>query len=133
MSDYLKTPCELKIRPHHGLCAEFFRGEGYSSDFTENMSRILSALNETNPFVILAAGADMICAECPNNGKTGCSSAEKVSRYDESALKLCGLSAGDSLPWSDFRNIIREKIVSANRLGEVCGDCSWYGICGGDM
>lgn len=120
---------EFKVRPHHGLCAEFFRGEGYDGDFVKNMSETLSVLNENDPIITIAEGADLICAKCPHNGENGCETAEKVSRYDGAVLKICGLSAGDLLSWQDFRDTVRKKIISENRLGEVCADCCWYGIC----
>lgn len=134
MLDYPKTQKQrdFKIRPHHGLCAEFFRGEGYDSDFVRNMSETLSLLNECDPPITLTEGADLICGRCPNNVEAGCTSAEKVSRYDDAVLEICGFSAGDSLRWQKFRDTVREKIITENRLGEICSDCCWYGICGKD-
>lgn len=130
MQDHTPKPREFKIRPHHGLCAEFFRGEGYDGDFVKNMSETLSLLNKTDPTVTLAEGADMICGRCPHNVGNCCETAEKVSHYDSMVLKVCGLSAGDSLHWREFRDTVRKRIISENRLAEVCGDCCWYEICG---
>ena len=130
MQDCPMKPREFKVRPHHGLCAEFFRGEGYNDGFVKNMSETLSMLNENDPIITLAEGADIICARCPHNGENVCETAEKVSRYDGAVLRICSLSAGDSLTWNEFRDIVRKKIISENRLGEVCADCCWYGICG---
>lgn len=119
----------LKIRPHHGLCAEFFRGEGYGDDFIQNMSAVLSVLNETDPSVILTEDNDVICRKCPHNKDGRCETAEKVSRYDGAALDICGLKPGSSLPWSEFRSLVRQKIIVENRLAEICPDCLWHGIC----
>lgn len=130
MQYHLQKPREFRVRPHHGLCAEFFRGEGYDGDFVKNMSETLSLLNETEPTVTLAEGVDMICARCPHNVGDRCETAEKVSRYDSAVLRICGLSAGDSLRWQEFRDTVRKRIISENRLAEVCGDCCWYEICG---
>lgn len=130
MQDHLPKPHEFRIRPHHGLCAEFFRGEGYSGGFVKNMSETISLLNKTDPAVTLAEGADMICAKCPHNVGNSCETAEKVSRYDGAVMKICGLSAGDSIHWQEFRDTVRKRIISENRLAEICGDCCWYEICG---
>lgn len=120
----------LEIRPHHGLCAEFFRGKGYSREFTENMAAVLKTLAENNPTAVLKADTDLICGRCPNNGADGCASGEKVKRYDKRVLEICGIAEGTPLSWEDFRELLREKIIAAGRLREVCGDCQWADICG---
>lgn len=163
MQGQIKKPLEdcVDVRPHHGLCAEFFRGEGYSGEFVENMSAVLSELNSSDPLIRLTVGADRICCRCPNNsgeapagistptlneykgfstfsplkgaaGKLGsiCESAEKVTRYDNAVLDLCGLSEGSVLHWSELRALVQEKIISPGLLSQVCGDCIWFGICG---
>ncbi len=121
----------LDIRPHHGLCSGFFCGKGYSEEFTENMKAVLDRLNGGNAMVTLTVGADVICAGCPHNKNGMCETAEKVRRYDTAVLKMCGLSAGETVPWQDFRALVREKIIAADRLSEVCGDCVWFGLCSG--
>lgn len=115
----------LEIRPHHGLCAEFFRGIGYSGEFAENMGRVLEKLDRENPPVRLVIREDVICARCPNIGKCG----EKAVRYDKRVLEICGLAEGTELLWQDHRRSVREKIVLAGRLEGVCGDCIWADIC----
>lgn len=44
-----------KIRAHHGMCLPFFRGEGYSGAFVENMTRMKKILEE-NPEICLGCG-----------------------------------------------------------------------------
>ena len=120
-----------KIRPHHGLCTAFFEGKGYSGDFVRNMSDVIKMLEGDDPEIILTVGEDMICANCPNNRTHICESSEKVGRYDNTVLKMCGLSEGDAVRWSDFRDTVFDRIISEGRLPEVCGDCQWFNICGG--
>ena len=134
MQGQTKKPLEdcVDVRPHHGLCAEFFRGEGYSGEFVSNMTIVLSELNIEDPLIRLTVGTDSICFGCPNNTGDCCETAEKVARYDNAVLKLCGLSEGDILRWSEFRILVREKIISPGLLSEVCGDCIWFSICGGE-
>ena len=119
------------VRPHHGLCGIFFMGKGYSGEFVENMSAVLDLLCESDPPIKLTVGADNICCRCPNNVEGICETADKVTRYDNAVLKLCGLSDGDVLRWGEFRAKVREKIISPGLLSEVCGDCMWFYICGG--
>lgn len=120
----------LRIRPHHGLCTAFFRGEGYSGDFVKNMAEIIGLLERNDPKVIISEGADDICKKCPNLSDGICSG-EKSDRYDRTVLEICGLSSGREMKWRDFSHLVQEKIISAGRLPEVCRDCQWFFICSG--
>lgn len=120
----------IEIRPHHGLCAEFFVGKGYSGEFTENMVAVLKMLEGNDPQVVPKADTDLICGHCPNNVRGDCISSEKVLRYDKKVLELCGIAEGTALHWEEYRRLLREKIIRAGRLKEVCGDCQWIQICG---
>lgn len=120
----------IEIRPHHGLCAEFFQGKGYSGEFTENMAAVLKMLAGNDPLVVPKADTDLICGHCPNNLGNCCTSGEKVLRYDKKVLELCGIAEGTALHWEEYRRLLREKIIGAGRLKEVCGDCQWADICG---
>lgn len=120
----------IEIRPHHGLCAEFFQGKGYSGEFTENMAATLKVLAENDPKIVPKAATDLICGHCPNNIGNCCTSREKVLRYDKKVLELCGIAEGTALHWEEYRRLLREKIIVAGRLKEVCGDCQWFHICG---
>lgn len=119
-----------KLRPHHGLCTAFFEGKGYSGEFVRNMADVIKMLERNDPEVVLTVGEDIICVNCPNNRTHCCESSEKVGRYDSIVLEMCRLSTGDIVRWSDFRDAVFSKIISAGRLPEVCGDCQWYDICG---
>ena len=54
---------------------------------------------------------------------------EKVRRYDAAVLRLCGLRAGDSLPYQAFAALVEQRILEAGRRDEICGDCCWDAIC----
>ena len=121
---------KYSIRPHHGLCITFFEGKGYSGKFIENMTNIIAELELTNPIITLTDTEDMICNNCPHNKKDGrCETMEQVNTYDNAVLKLCRLEIGQELQWSDFHSQVKEKIIKANKLKEVCGDCMWKNIC----
>lgn len=117
-----------KLRAHHGLCLAFFQGKGYSGAFVENMTRIQTALEE-NPLVCLTAGADDICAACPNNHSGRCETEEKVRRYDREVLRRCALSDGDVLSFRELEELVDHQILSAGQREEICGDCQWSALC----
>ena len=117
-----------RIRAHHGMCFSFFRGKGYSGDFTENMWAMKKKLAQ-NPEVILLREADDVCARCPNNQAGECVSAVKVQDYDEQVLARCGLVPEVHIKWDDFEKLIEEHILSTGKREEICGDCQWNELC----
>ena len=119
----------FKLRPHHGLCIQFFEGKGYSSEFIQHMTKMISILHESNPDIILTVGTDNICSHCPHNKENFCESAEKVQRFDEAVLQYCNLAQGSQLRWNDFQAIVKESILHQGLLTHVCGDCQWFEIC----
>lgn len=128
MSDKKGVYMLFRIRAHHGMCFSFFKGKGYSGEFTENMWAMKEKLQK-DPRVILLKEADDVCVHCPNNegGKSTC--LEKAKRYDCQVLAYCGLEAGVELRWKDFEKLVRENILDVGRREEICGDCEWSGMC----
>lgn len=118
----------LRIRPHHGLCIQFFRGEGYSESFTAGMNSVAGRLSRGCE-VELTCEADCICAACPNNLGGRCLSGPKVRTYDQRVLALCGLASGQTMAWSEFAGQVRRSVIDSGRLGDVCGDCECAYIC----
>ncbi|WP_409968780.1 DUF1284 domain-containing protein [Bengtsoniella intestinalis] len=121
--------CPFELRPHHGLCLQFFRGEGYSPAFIENMTAMVAALSN-NPQIKLVTGGDSICSTCPNGLADGkCTCDDKVLRYDEGVLALCDLSYSQTLSWVDFSQKIHTEILAKHLRQQVCGDCQWNHLC----
>ena len=116
------------LRAHHGMCLAFFRGKGYSEEFTEHMKEI-SALVKQNPQVRIVAECDIICSKCPNLCSGQCDSEEKVIRYDNGVLDACGISENTVMPYASFAAAVEEKILQAGRREDICGDCQWSEIC----
>lgn len=110
------------------MCICFFKGKGYSNEFTAHMSKIVGELAE-NPTVQIIAETDAVCEKCPNNECGICSTAHKVKRYDEEVLRRIGVREGDTLPFAEFRAKIYEKIIHAGKREEICSDCEWSDIC----
>lgn len=119
----------FELRPHHALCAGFFRGKGYSETFVENMEQIVGTLRGSDPLLTLRGAPDAVCRSCPHNRDGVCDSADKVARYDAAVLRLTGLADSAALHWSELNALVRGRILAPDKLGEVCGDCRWYAIC----
>lgn len=120
---------EYSLRPHHGLCIAFFVGKGYSPDFTENMTAVISHLESENPMITLVNGSDIICRNCPHCHNGICSSNEKVLEYDKAVSAFCDLHTNDIIYWKDFRKLIYEKIINTGHRRTICGNCQWDSLC----
>ena len=119
---------QYKIRPHHGMCIAFFKGKGYSEEFTAHMKETIQNL-QSNPMVCLTANTDEVCSKCPFNIEGICEAADKVAEYDKEVLKRCGFSDGTVLPYLDFKKAIYEKILLVGKREEICGNCQWNELC----
>ena len=118
-----------ELRPHHGLCIRFFRGMGYSGEFTRNMQAVITMFKRDDPMLRLSPDCDILCAHCPHDCGGVCQSHAKVHRYDTAVLALCGLDFGAELRWSDLSALVRRHILDCEKLSGVCADCEWYSIC----
>lgn len=123
-----QTETDIPLRPHHALCAQFFKGYGYSEAFTEHMRCTLDTLNG-GASVTLVNGCDCICAGCPNNRDGVCLTDEKVKAIDRRMLDAAGLHFGDTLPWRDLCALAQKRIIAPGTLPSVCGDCEWVAFC----
>ena len=122
----------FQLRPHHALCAQFFRGKGYDERFVDHMRNLLAALDGGDATVTLTDGCDAICAACPHNDGGVCVTDEKVRGIDARAAEAMGLRIGDTLPWRALCHRARKEIILPGKLRDVCRDCEWIGICGGE-
>ncbi|MBQ7699732.1 MAG: DUF1284 domain-containing protein [Clostridia bacterium] len=119
----------MQIRPHHLLCMGSFVGKGYSDEFTENMCRVITAL-ENGENIILVNGADDICRACPFNNNGICKDKEKVDRYDKAVMDALSLEYGGLYAYGDIGNEVINKICRKDKLSVICGDCEWSELCG---
>ena len=120
----------MNLRPHHGICFQFYEGKGYSTDFTDHMGNVINEF-KINPSqkIILKTNTDIVCSHCPNNECGTCKSREKVLRYDRAVLEICGLHAGDEISYADFIKTVKKRIIDAGIRSDICGDCCWNHIC----
>ena len=117
-----------KLRAHHGMCLAFFKGKGYSDEFTKHMGRMKAALEE-NPKVCIINRTDDICGHCPNNKSGICETADKVAGYDNKVLELCHLEPGAEMEWKVFEDLVKSAVLYKGKRKAVCGDCQWDSLC----
>lgn len=117
----------IHLRPHHGVCLLNFRGEGYSDEFSRNMTAMKERLT-ANPEekICITKGADDLCAKCPNRRGNACSS-EHPPLFDENVLRMTGFFYGQVLTWSEFSHATEP--ISLYRLEEACPGCEWLPLC----
>lgn len=120
----------IELRPHHLLCIKNFIGEGYSTEFVENMYSVIRIL-EGNPDEMIRIKVDLddICSKCPENKNNFCSSEEKVSMLDKKAMENLDIHHGDEISWSDIKAKV-SKVITPEKFEQICSNCSWYYICG---
>ena len=126
--DKQKLAQPVLLRPHHGMCLAYFKGEGYSDGFSAHMKDVLDELQK-GMNVRLHVGIDEICSACPNNCEGVCEAAEKVKRYDNEVLVECGLKEGQKLAFPEFTEAVQKKIIETGKRTKICGDCQWNRIC----
>ena len=102
----------IPLRPHHGMCLAYFKGEGYSNGFTAHMAEMLKIFLEGKK-IRLHVDTDEICSACPNNLGGHCETGDKVAEYDNAVLEKCGLKAGQTLHFSEFT----KKVPGKNPCG----------------
>ena len=118
----------IPLRPHHGMCLAYFKGEGYSNGFSAHMQEMLDIFQK-GAKIQLHADTDEICSACPNNEKGCCSSFSLVEAYDNAVLEECGLKEGQKLAFPEFTEAVQKKIIETGKRTKICGDCQWNRIC----
>lgn len=118
----------LNIRAHHLLCTKNFVGQGYSDDFSKNMTRLIKELEE-NPEVKLLADLDDICGPCPENLGHKCKNDDLVKSYDKRVLDFLNLTQDEIYSWEDIKKLACDIIFSKNRREEICRECQWNELC----
>lgn len=119
----------VRLRPHHLLCIQGFRGQGYSPTFIANLARLKDMLNELPETMIeIADGADDICSFCPHLDRDVCMRpGQRVNELDGRVLERLGIMAGDTGSWADLTTSVRDKI-DGDSLKELCHGCSWLDL-----
>ena len=80
-----------KFRVHHIMCTNLYKGYGYSGPFCENMTKMVSWLNENQDEpLLLVTHPDEICKKCPNlvDGRYCVDITNHVQKKDEKLLAI---------------------------------------------
>ncbi len=123
----------VSLRGHHFVCLQFYRGEGYSATFVDNLNSIVGRSEMQR--ARLVAGADDVCAACPGLAADGTCVDEQageaeVTRLDALAWALLGASPGETLSLAEARDRIAADAVGAGRWRfEACAGCAWEDVC----
>ncbi len=118
------------IRAHMLLCLLGFRGEGYSTDFVEELHKVhVDLADHPGQALELTTSPDAICGACPNLADAGCSLGgpdheAHMRAQDEDVLKRLGLEAGAAVSWTDLRALIAARIRGGD-LDTICTTCPW--------
>jgi hypothetical protein len=122
-----------RLRGHHFVCLQFYRGEGYSPAFVDNLRQTVEQAGREP--ALLVAGADDVCSACPSLSADGTCADEhagevEVARLDTLAHELLGAAPGDRLSLQEARERIAADAIGAGRWRrEACAGCVWEGIC----
>ncbi len=130
----MKIPL-IKLRPHHFLCLQGYKGYNYNSSQVGVWDRVASVLKDKPSTVILVKkGKDSLCLTCPmsnksQNGLFSCIE-KNISELDKKVKSILGLKFGDKKRYSTVVKIMHEKI-NPKTHEELCSRCYWWqkGLC----
>ena len=136
----------LRLRPHHFLCIQNYRGHGYSPAFDEKMKSVIASLRRpSGAWIRIVHGSDDLCAACPHCRNGVCDSAAP-ERFDALVLAHAGFKEGDTIVWKlpggqdppsaddESYDQIRTDpygipIMCRALLDACCPGCSWKDLC----
>ena len=123
----------VRLRGHHLICLQFFRGEGYSEAFVDNLVGFVE--RATDARATLVDNADDVCAACPGLGEDGtctdpAAGEAEVRRLDRLAFNLLGVRPGRELSLAEARARLSADAIATGRWRfEACSECSWEDVC----
>jgi hypothetical protein len=119
---------KAKLRGHHLICLNFFRGEGYSEDFIGNIYSVIGKES-----IEIVKGPDDVCSRCSYLKGDICSSAEftdeMIQHQDMEALRLLEFKPGMRVDWK----MIADKLpgIIEEWEAQFCGGCGYRKVCFG--
>jgi len=122
-----------RLRPHHFVCLQFYRGQGYDDVFVANLNDLLGLLVGRSALVV--AGADDVCRACPGLSAQGtCTDAgageDEILRLDNLAAELLAIHPGMRLSLAQVAELLADDAIATGRWRfEACGGCEWEDVC----
>ena len=112
-----------RLRGHHLICLNFFKGEGYSEEFVEAVKEAVSSEK-----VVVVSGGDDVCETCPSwENECKAYGEDYIRRIDELALSLLEVNEGEEVSWKEIRERLKSAMKTWRR--EVCSECEWLRVC----
>ncbi|TAN37208.1 MAG: DUF1284 domain-containing protein [Candidatus Methanoperedens sp.] len=117
---------KAKLRGHHLICLNFFKGEGYSEDFIGNICSIIGKKG-----IEIVEGPDDVCSRCPYLKDDICNnpeySDEMIRLQDREALRLLGFKPGMVVSWKE----ITDKLpgIIDEWKNNFCRECGYRKVC----
>ncbi|KMT20933.1 DUF1284 domain-containing protein [Clostridium cylindrosporum] len=121
----------LKLRPHHIVCLNFYKGIGYSENFVSNMDLIVNKIkNNPETKILICSQADDICKECPHLQIGKCTCEDNISKIDKNASYYLNLEVNSIYKYNELVKLRNKYLTKAN-FEKICKDCQWYkdGVC----
>jgi hypothetical protein len=119
----------LRLRGHHLICLHFFNGDGYSTEFIENLRDTMEKIESGD--VEISPGADGICEACPYLKQSMCRATEdadeEIRAMDRRALELLEMREGSKVKWHEMRKRIPGLFPSWYH--SYCSVCGWKRAC----
>ncbi|MDR0580607.1 MAG: DUF1284 domain-containing protein [Holosporaceae bacterium] len=115
------------LRPHHLVCLQGFRGEGYSDAFVVAVKEVVSTLNNSRHAKIITVinQCDDVCEHCPKMVNNQCEEEQEIVKLDAHFAKILKLCTGDTVSLFEIQEIARKQLLPP----KICGDCRWFDIC----
>lgn len=114
------------FRPHHLLCWQTFRGQGYSPSFVANFQTLIETAGPEQPLLV-AIAPDVVCRACPHQSGEGCTFQDKVLGLDRRVIQALGLKDGIELTLSE--GLAHTKGRLHELISGCCNGCEWQPVC----
>ncbi len=125
----------IRLRGHHLLCLQTYKGLGYSEGFVRGMDAITERLN-AGETVEIVEGPDDICAGWAHEPDNHCH-ADRAAARDASALaafsRMLGspIGPGARIPKAGRLMVSARPLFAAGELRAGCTQCPWIETCDG--
>lgn len=122
-----------KFRVHHIMCTNLYQGYGYSGAFCENMTKMVTWLND-NPEepLLLVTNPDEICMKCPNlvENKYCVDVNNYVHEKDKALISPLHLKENEVYTYKELKSYAK-RYLSEEVFENSCHNCEWYrqGLC----
>lgn len=120
----------IRLRGHHLICLHFYRGEGYSREFVENLDDVIRRATEGEEIEVVE-GADDICRACPTLQGEKCVARPgvdiEIREMDAEATAYLGVEVGSKVFWQEMKS----KVMAMPKewLVAFCEGCDWEEVC----